>query len=82
LTGASRTRVALRITLPAVAPALVSGFLLAFAEGVSNFAVPALLGLPVRFQTLSTRLYGAISTGDTERGYVLSILLVVIAAVV
>lgn len=82
LTGASRTRVALRITLPAVAPALVSGFLLAFAEGVSNFAVPALLGLPVRFQTLSTRLYGAISTGDTERGYVLSILLVVIAAAV
>jgi iron(III) transport system permease protein len=82
LTGASRMRIAMRITLPAVAPALVSGFLLAFAEGVSNFAVPALLGLPVRFQTLSTRLYGAISTGDAERGYVLSILLVVIAALV
>ncbi|GMA32061.1 ABC transporter permease [Litorihabitans aurantiacus] len=63
LTGASRARVAVRIALPAVAPAAVSGFLLAFAEGVSNFAVPALLGLPVRFQTLSTRLYGAISTG-------------------
>ena len=82
LTGASRTRIALRITLPAVAPALLSGFLLAFAEGVSNFAVPALLGLPVRFQTLSTRLYGAISTGDSTRGYVLSILLVVVAALV
>ncbi|MET0302473.1 MAG: iron ABC transporter permease [Microbacteriaceae bacterium] len=82
LTGASRARIAFRIALPAVAPAALSGFLLAFAEGVSNFAVPALLGLPVRFQTLSTRLYGAISTGDTERGYVLSILLVVIAAAV
>lgn len=82
LTGASRLRIAARVTLPAVAPALLSGFLLAFAEGVSNFAVPALLGLPVRFQTLSTRLYGAISTGDTERGYVLSILLVVVAALV
>src|SRR5690606_25521669 len=75
LTGASRTRVAARIVIPAVTPAVLSGFLLAFAEGVSNFAVPALLGLPVRFQTLSTRLYGAISTGDAERGYVLSILL-------
>jgi iron(III) transport system permease protein len=82
LTGASRVRIATRISLPVVAPALLSGFLLAFAEGVSNFAVPALLGLPVRFQTLSTRLYGSISTGDTERGYVLSILLVVIAALV
>lgn len=82
LTGASRLRVAARIVLPAVLPAVVSGFLLAFAEGVSNFAVPALLGLPVRFQTLSTRLYGAISTGQPERGYVLAILLVTISAVV
>ncbi|PPF81405.1 iron ABC transporter permease [Pseudoclavibacter sp. RFBJ3] len=82
LTGASRLHIALRVTLPSVAPALLAGFLLAFAEGVSNFAVPALLGLPVRFQTLSTRLYGSISTGDVERGYVLSILLVVIAAAV
>jgi iron(III) transport system permease protein len=82
LTGASRVRIAARITLPVVTPAILSGFLLAFAEGVSNFAVPALLGLPVRFQTLSTRLYGSISTGDIERGYVLSILLVVVAALV
>ncbi|WP_199732059.1 ABC transporter permease [Cellulomonas triticagri] len=82
LTGASRLRVATRIVLPSVAPAVLSGFLLAFAEGVSNFAVPALLGLPVRFQTLSTRLYGAISTGDAERGYVLSIVLVVVAGLV
>ncbi|RGE19384.1 iron ABC transporter permease [Leucobacter sp. wl10] len=82
ITGASRLRVAARIVLPAVTPAMLSGFLLAFAEGVSNFAAPALLGLPVRFQTLSTRLYGAISTGDTERGYVLSILLVVIAGLI
>lgn len=82
LTGASRARVAARIVIPAVAPAVLSGFLLAFAEGVSNFAVPALLGLPVRFQTLSTRLYGAISTGDSARGYVLSILLIVVAGVI
>jgi len=82
LTGASRLRVATRIVLPAISPAVLSGFLLAFAEGVSNFAVPALLGLPVRFQTLSTRLYGAISTGDAVRGYALSIVLVAVAGLV
>lgn len=82
LTGASKVKVALQIALPAVSPALLSSFLLAFAEGASNFASPALLGLPVRFQTLSTRLYGAISTGDVERGYALSLLLVTVAAVV
>lgn len=82
LTGASRLRVARDIALPVVAPAIVSGALLAFAAGVSNFVTPALLGLPVRFHTLSTRLYGAISTGDLSRGYVLSIVLILVAAMI
>lgn len=82
MAGASRARVAVSIALPVVTPAVVSAALLAFAEGISNFAAPALLGLPVRFQTLSTRLYGAISTGQVERGYVLSILLIICAALI
>ncbi|WP_433700169.1 ABC transporter permease [Nocardiopsis sp. CA-288880] len=82
LTGAPTMRVARDIALPVVAPAMVSGALLAFAEGVSNFVTPALLGLPVRFHTLSTRLYGAISTGDVSRGYVLSIVLILVAAMI
>lgn len=82
MTGASKLRGAKDIALPVVAPALVSGALLAFAEGVSNFVTPALLGLPVRFHTLSTRLYGSITTGDTPRGYVLSIVLFVVAAMI
>ena len=82
LTGAPAWRVARDIALPVVAPAVVSGALLAFAEGISNFVTPALLGLPVRFHTLSTRLYGAISTGDVSRGYVLSIVLIVVAAMI
>ena len=82
ITGASKFRVAKDIALPVVAPAMISGALLAFAEGVSNFVTPALLGLPVRFHTLSTRLYGAISTGDVARGYVLSIVLIVVASMI
>ncbi|SLM93009.1 ABC transporter permease [Brevibacterium yomogidense] len=82
MTGASRFAVAKDIALPVVTPAIISGALLAFAEGVSNFVTPALLGLPVRFHTLSTRLYGSITTGDTSRGYVLSIVLIVVAAMV
>ncbi|MGC5627040.1 ABC transporter permease [Georgenia sp. Z1344] len=82
MTGASTLRVAKDIALPAVAPAMVSGALLAFAEGVSNFVTPALLGLPVRFHTLSTRLYGSITTGETARGYVLALVLIVVAAMI
>ena len=82
MAGATRARVARSIALPVVLPAVISSALLAFAEGISNFAAPALLGLPVRFQTISTRLYGAISTGETARGYVLSLLLIAVAALV
>ncbi|MFN3614412.1 MAG: ABC transporter permease, partial [Rubrimonas sp.] len=45
-----------------------------------NVATPALLGLPVRMQTLSTRLFGMIEIGQTERGYVLAILLIAASA--
>lgn len=82
MTGASRLAVARDIALPVVAPAVMSGALLAFAEGVSNFVSPALLGLPVRFHTLSTRLYGSISTGEVSRGYVLSLVLIIVSAMI
>lgn len=78
--GAGRWRVLTGITLPVVLPSLVAGASLAFAGAASNFAAPALLGLPVGMHTLSTRLYGTISTGQVERGYVLALLLILVAA--
>ena len=80
MAGANRFRVLRGVTLPLVLPAVIAGAVLTFASAVSNFAVPALLGLPVRYNTLSTRIYGMVSTGQTERGYVLSVLLIVISA--
>jgi iron(III) transport system permease protein len=81
MTGASRKRILFGIVLPVVTPAIIAGGSLAFAGAVSNFAAPALLGLPVRMQTLSTRLFGMIEIGQTERGYVLAILLIGVSAV-
>ncbi|WP_411034483.1 ABC transporter permease [Shinella sp. BYT-45] len=80
MTGAGRRRIFLGIVLPVALPALVAGASLTFAGAVSNFAAPALLGLPVRMQTLATRLYGMIEIGQTERGYVLAILLILVSA--
>jgi iron(III) transport system permease protein len=82
MTGANRVHVLRDITMPVVAPAILSAGLLTFAEAISNFAVPALLGLPVRFYTLSTRLYGAIRTGQDDRGFVLTVLVIGIAALI
>lgn len=81
MTGASRRRVLFGIVLPLVSPALIAAASLCFAAAVSNFAAPALLGLPVRMQTLSTRLFGMIEIGQAERGYVLAILLIAISAI-
>lgn len=80
IAGAKGRRIVLGIVLPVTTPALIAAGSLCFAGAVSNFAAPALLGLPVRMQTLSTRLYGMIEVGQVARGYVISILLVVISA--
>lgn len=80
IAGAKSRRIVLGIVLPVTTPALIAAGSLCFAGAVSNFAAPALLGLPVRMQTLSTRLYGMIEVGQVARGYVIGILLVVISA--
>jgi iron(III) transport system permease protein len=80
MAGAKRSRILFGIVLPIVTPALISGGMLTFAGAVSNFASPALLGAPVRMQTISTRLYGMAQTGNMERAYVLALLLMIVAA--
>lgn len=82
IVGAKGRRILMGIILPVATPALVAAGSLCFAGAVSNFATPALLGLPVRMQTLSTRLFGMIEVGQVERGYVIGILLVVISAAI
>jgi len=80
MTGAKRGRIFAGIILPVALPAIVSGASLTFAGAVSNFAAPALLGLPVRMQTMATRLFGMIEIGQTARGYVIAIFLIVVSA--
>ncbi|GHD19195.1 ABC transporter permease [Tianweitania populi] len=80
IAGAKRRRILLGIVLPVAMPAVVAGASLTFAGAVSNFAAPALLGLPVRMQTMATRLYGLIEVGQTSRGYVVAILLIAVSA--
>jgi len=80
LAGARSSRILMGIILPVVTPALVAAGALCFAGAVSNFSTPAILGLPVRMQTLSTRLFGMIHVGQTGRGYVIGIMLVLVSA--
>ncbi|HTH96734.1 MAG TPA: iron ABC transporter permease [Stellaceae bacterium] len=55
--GAGKLRTALVITGPLVAPAILSGTLLAFVNAIALFGSQAIIGLPGRVITLPIRIY-------------------------
>ncbi len=55
--GAGWPRVAWRITLPLVRPAIIAGALLSFLEAIAEFGTPAFLLIPARQQVVTTQLY-------------------------
>ncbi|MGH7314002.1 MAG: ABC transporter permease, partial [Candidatus Rokuibacteriota bacterium] len=55
--GAGRLRVAVTVTLPLVAPAILSGFILAVLQALALFGSPAMLALPAGFHTITTQIW-------------------------
>ncbi|MBI1848632.1 MAG: iron ABC transporter permease [Candidatus Rokubacteria bacterium] len=55
--GAGRLTVALTITLPLVAPAIASGFVLSVLQALALFGSPAILALPAGFHTITTQIW-------------------------
>jgi iron(III) transport system permease protein len=55
--GAGRLRTAISVTAPLVAPAILSGALIAFVNAIALFGSQAIIGLPARIFTLPTRIY-------------------------
>jgi iron(III) transport system permease protein len=74
--GANRAKILRKITFPLVLPALGSAFILTVGRTLGAFGAPAFLGLPVRYYTLSTRVYAAFSNRQQAEGYVLTVLLI------
>lgn len=60
--GARRFDVAVQIILPLMRPALLSSMVLIFAKCLGEFGVPYVLGLPVKFEVLSTSLFRSIAS--------------------
>ena len=56
LAGAGRWRIMRKITFPLVIPAIASGFIMTFSKTMGTFGGPNVLGVPVRYYTLSTML--------------------------
>lgn len=72
---ASRAKIVWRITLPIVAPAMVSTILLVFASSVSTYTVPAFLCKTQPMYFLSLTMRSALSTGKMGEGYVMATVL-------
>ena len=81
LMGASRGRILRKITFPLVLPALLSGFIMTFSKVMGTYGGPALLGVPVKYYTISTMIRSAINIGDKADGFVLAITLILFALV-
>lgn len=56
-TGSRALRTFTRISLPLIAPAILSSTLLVFARTVGEFGIPAVIGIPGRVQVAMTEIY-------------------------
>lgn len=81
LMGAKRGRVLWKITFPLILPALLSGFIMTFSRVMGTFGGPNVLGVPVRYYTLSTMIRANMNLGAQADGFVLAIMLMALAMV-
>jgi iron(III) transport system permease protein len=82
MSGASKLKTALRITLPLSAPAILSACILVFVTAAGIFGVPLVLGVPGNVHTLSTLIYRSINEypSDFATAAILSVALFLFTA--
>ena len=74
-----RNRIVRKITIPMILPAVLSTFLLVFSSAMSSFAVPQYLGLPVRYQVLTTQLYRTLNGINPGQGYCIAMIMILLS---
>ena len=77
-----RSRIVRKITIPMVLPAVLSTFLLVFSSAMSSFAVPQFLGLPVRYQVLTTQLYRTLNGINPGQGYCIAMIMILLSVAI
>lgn len=66
IAGAPQARTMVSITMPLLRPTLVAAFTLCAVSNLSDFGIPALLGLQVNYYTLSTLIYRFLVAGVVD----------------
>ena len=78
--GAGKARILAKITFPLVMPAILSAVIMTFSKAMGTFGVPSVLGLKIGYYTVSTTMYNSIQNGQNQVGYVISLILILIAS--
>ncbi|MBA2530479.1 MAG: iron ABC transporter permease, partial [Euzebyales bacterium] len=73
--GATSRQALLTVTLPLSRPAIGAGAALVFVAAVNAFEVPAVLGIPAGFPTMTTRLYQNLALSADPRSFVAAVIL-------
>ncbi len=80
---AGRGKILGRITLPIVAPALISTVLLVFSSSISSYTVPAFLDRDSNFPTISTQMRSVAGSPNTRgQGFVIAIILLLFSVAI
>ena len=79
--GAGKAMILRRITLPLVLPAILSAVILTFSKAIGTFGTINYLGSPVQYYTLSSQLYRNINSSNTQTGFAMAILMIIIASI-
>lgn len=78
--GAKKSRILMKITFPLVMPAILSALIMTFSKAMGTFGVPSILGLKIGYYTVSTTMYNSIQNGQEKVAFVISLILIAIAA--
>lgn len=82
MSGLSQRQVMMKITVPIVAPAILSGMLLTFIACAGQFGVPALLGFPIRYFVLTTYMYQMLTGYPAQFNLAASLAMILLAVAV
>lgn len=73
--GASSATVLRTVTVPLLAPALAAGAGLVFLLSASDFGIPAMVGIPGRFPTLTTEIYKQLTFASSRSSFSAAVVL-------
>jgi iron(III) transport system permease protein len=66
IAGSSASRALWEVTVPLLRPAMLSSFTLIAVSNLADFGIPAIIGLPERYTTLSTLVYRYLQSGTVD----------------